>query len=843
MKNFTISYIGAITLLLFFSCFLDPNYNSDPTENTNNVELRLLNTKTADFFKVTISAKDMNKDIIFYDYAPHDQIFCQVPKGKDRSFRVDGYEHKNNQEEWHYTKEFKTDISGKDTTIKVELEYFEVPKPNPPNWKKIELVNNNLVKLTWEAVSDADEYILYRKLKNENNFTLLTRLKDFAYEDASVVPEKVYEYGISANNKGGESSINTYDEQISIPAPQELPEIPDNVKISNTTDVSVTIIWDQAAFATEYNIYRAQGSGVVPNQLVATVDKFNYEDKNLKPVMDYTYAVSSVNKIGESSKSSRVEAQTLAPIPETPEGLQAKALSYESITVSWEKVDYAEVYEVHRSLQPDDCYFLEKTTGQISYTSDSLKEETTYYYKILARNKSGISPFTKPANAKTLAISNEKPETPENVKAKPLSESEIKLEWSVAKYASSYIVYRSLSASGTFDKIDECTDTIFTDSKLDENTTYYYKVSGLNKNGESSQSDLVESTTFIHMTVPTGITLEALSATKIRVTWNAVTGAKKYRLVRALTETGIYEDIGKSATTTYTDTGLDPNTTYYYKISAKGDAGESDQSQPKFATTKLPAPDTPQNLRALALTATSIKIEFDAAVNANGYNIYWSKTATGTFDKLTSIGSTTYDHNNLSPSTTYYYKVSAYNDEGESALSDPSVSATTNDPPPNIPTGLKAKGISKTEIQVDFNKVSDADGYVLYSSTSSSGVFDTLDTLTTNTYTHQNLSADKEYYYKVSAFNTNGESNQSKAVSAKVLIKKVAFITRCRSCGKCPRYCDVDAIKYKNGKYWVDPEICTGCGDCIPSCPYGYIELIDPLITKIKSVLGSLFKR
>jgi fibronectin type 3 domain-containing protein len=88
---------------------------------------------------------------------------------------------------------------------------------------------------------------------------------------------------------------------------------------------------------------------------------------------------------------------------------------------------------------------------------------------------------------------------------------------------------------------------------------------------------------------------------------------------------------------------------------------------------------------------------------------------------------------------------------------------------PETPTGVTATADSSTSITITWNAVSGATSYKIYSpgTAGSSSNFVSLDTATTNSYTKSGLKANQTWYYKVSAVNSVGESDQSASVSAK----------------------------------------------------------------------------
>ncbi|MCL2237967.1 MAG: fibronectin type III domain-containing protein, partial [Treponema sp.] len=88
---------------------------------------------------------------------------------------------------------------------------------------------------------------------------------------------------------------------------------------------------------------------------------------------------------------------------------------------------------------------------------------------------------------------------------------------------------------------------------------------------------------------------------------------------------------------------------------------------------------------------------------------------------------------------------------------------------PSVPTGVSATAQSSSSILVSWSSVSNAIGYYVYRSTSSSGSFSYLGAVSspTTSYTNTGLPNNTTYWYRVTAVNSNGvESGQSSAVNA-----------------------------------------------------------------------------
>ncbi len=84
---------------------------------------------------------------------------------------------------------------------------------------------------------------------------------------------------------------------------------------------------------------------------------------------------------------------------------------------------------------------------------------------------------------------------------------------------------------------------------------------------------------------PTGVNATAASASQINVGWTASAGATSYTVSRSTTSGGPYSSVGTSPTTSFANTGLTCNTTYYYVVSASNGTCSSANSAQASATT------------------------------------------------------------------------------------------------------------------------------------------------------------------------------------------------------------------------------------------------------------------
>src|SRR3989344_1636262 len=190
-------------------------------------------------------------------------------------------------------------------------------------------------------------------------------------------------------------------------------------------------------------------------------------------------------------------------------------------------------------------------------------------------------------------------------------------------------------------------------------------------------------------TTPTNLTASAISSSQINLSWTQSTdniGVTGYRVYRGGTQ------VASPSTTSYSDTGLSPSTTYSYTVAAVDGAGNvSVQSTSASATTQAPpppdtqAPTTPTNLSVTAQSSSQVNLSWTASTDNVGVTGYRVERCTGasctTFSQISTPSSTTYNDTGLAANTTYRYRVRAVDAAGNLSGYSSIVNATTQTAP------------------------------------------------------------------------------------------------------------------------------------------------------------------
>lgn len=260
---------------------------------------------------------------------------------------------------------------------------------------------------------------------------------------------------------------------------------------------------------------------------------------------------------------------------------------------------------------------------------------------------------------------------------------------------------------------------------------------------------------------PTGLSAVTSSTTAIALSWtDASANETGFQIERSATTGTGFVLINTTAANavSYTDSGLTPGITYYYRVRAVNGSGASGYSAEASAMTTGSAPAAPSAVTALAQSSSSISLTWrDASGNETGFQVERSLAAASGFALITTTAANAaaYFDTNLSANTTYYYRVRAVNSVGQSDYSSV-VSAITAVTAPGSPSSLTVVSVLSTSVSISWTDNStDESSFEIERSTTSGTGFASVGTVTSNvvSYTDTGLTSNTTYYFRVRASN------------------------------------------------------------------------------------------
>jgi Zn-dependent metalloprotease len=253
---------------------------------------------------------------------------------------------------------------------------------------------------------------------------------------------------------------------------------------------------------------------------------------------------------------------------------------------------------------------------------------------------------------------------------------------------------------------------------------------------------------------PTDVKASVKSSTAIEVSWTGVARATSYSI-----ENGVDTSVTAVGTAT-SFVSLSPDTPYQFRVRAINLAGTGPYSSAVTARTFKTPPQTPAGLTATVKSKSSIEVSWTLAANADNHIL--QKIQNGTFSETVLAGDVNkFVFDNLVPDSTYDFRIKASNNGGDSALSTP-ITAKTLPNPPEQPDNFAAVGQSTTEVQLNWSDSNNETGYRLERRLAGEQAWSIIaDSLPAGTVTRkdQDLVEDSNYEYRLSAFNTGGESS------------------------------------------------------------------------------------
>jgi len=637
------------------------------------------------------------------------------------------------------------------------------------------------ITLAWTDNSNIENGSkIERRLSTATAYTVIATVgaNVTSLADSGLAANTKYFYRIRAFNANGNSAYSTAVSATTLPFP---PAAPGNLTATVISNNQINLAWaDNSGDETGFKIERKTGDGGTYAQ-IATVSAnvTSFSSTVLNANTKYYYRVRANNAGGDSPYSNAVNAITFPNPPAAPGNLTATTSGQNQINLTWADNSGNETgFKIERKTpQGGTSVYAEIATvgaNLTSYSDTGLSAGTQYFYRIRAANAGGQSPYSNEANATTLPGA---PAAPGNLTATTISSSQINMTWvDNSSNEAGFKIERKTGNAGTFAQIATvgANVTNFSSTGLNSNTKYFYRVRAYNSGGNSAYSTSIDATTLPQApAAPANLTAAVMINLQIKILWKDNAFNEDIFLIeRKIGTAGAYTQIATAGpnVTSYTDAGLNPVTTYFYRVRASNLGGSSIYSNETNATTFGNPPPAPNNLTAAAVSQTQINLTWnDNAGNENGFAVE-RKIAGGSFQQISTVGVNVknYSDPGLAPGTEYFYRVSAYNADGFSNYANEAGSVTLP-APPVAASNLTAAPVSNIKISLAWNDNSNSEsGFKIERKTGAAGTYTQTATVNANvqSFVDSSLVQITTYFYRIRAFNAGGHSSYSTEASA-----------------------------------------------------------------------------
>lgn len=296
----------------------------------------------------------------------------------------------------------------------------------------------------------------------------------------------------------------------------------------------IYVSWNPVSNADYYELFYSTDGSSYESGLVRETEAYISAGEGTLSNGDYYFKIKAFNNYGSSPYSSIAHCYFSSggnggggggsTTISAPTNVSAN-VSGSQVRVSWNSVSNASYYRVYRASSSSGSYsMLERAYGTYYYDSNP---NTDNYYKVTAVSNSGDESnksdyaycyYSSGGGGGTTV-----PDAPTGVEAHDNSvvgETWVLISWNSVSNATSYKVYRSSSANGSYSLITTTEYTSYND-RNPMNGSNYYKVKAVNSAGESSYSSYAyyNNTPTVYSPCPVTYTSHTASSYQITLRW------------------------------------------------------------------------------------------------------------------------------------------------------------------------------------------------------------------------------------------------------------------------------------------------------------------------------------
>lgn len=246
----------------------------------------------------------------------------------------------------------------------------------------------NYITLKWSAVEDATGYRVFVKNNTTGKWDIAVRTtgKKTTATINDLEPGTKYTFAVRAYVNNGSivwapkyKSINTVTK----------PGVTDKVT-ATAGDEWIRINWSKVPGATGYRVYVLRNGAW---KALKTTTGLSYYLMDVEEGKEYTFAIKAYTKLdGTAYWAAKYAKISGVSKPEYPDAVKAKSATRNSVTISWEKVDYATGYRVYiYNTETGKWDTAVRNTTKLTATINGLSSDESYTLAVRAYIKHGTS--------------------------------------------------------------------------------------------------------------------------------------------------------------------------------------------------------------------------------------------------------------------------------------------------------------------------------------------------------------------------------------------------------------------------------------------------------------------
>lgn len=272
---------------------------------------------------------------------------------------------------------------------------------------------------------------------------------------------------------------------------------------------------------------------------------------------------------GAKIRDKVLNASCLASSGTPPAGLNATNITGVSATLAWNGVAGATSYAVQYKVSSSSSWTSGGTTTATILNLSNLSNNTAYQWQV----KTDCSPFSATASFTTGSGGGggSNCAAPGGLLVTNITSYSGTLTWTAVSGATQYTVQYKTSSAAIWQTAGSTGSTVYNLTGLNSGTSYQWKVKA-NCSAYSAVSTFVTSNSGGggggSCNPPAVLTNNQVNSTSASISWSAVSGASSYTIQLKLASSTTYFTLGTVPVTAITINGLQPSTSYHWRIKA-----------------------------------------------------------------------------------------------------------------------------------------------------------------------------------------------------------------------------------------------------------------------------------
>ena len=413
------------------------------------------------------------------------------------------------------------------------------------------------------------------------------------------------------------------------------------------------------------------------------------------------------------------------------------------VKVSWKTIKGADGYIVYRKAAKDEKWSRLATTAASSYKDTTPTSGKTYYYTVRAE-KDGFKSRYDPDGLKVKYIA-----VPVLTSAYN-TEAGITVTWGKVGGVSKYRVFRKLD-NGGWTRLADTSATSYTDRSVVLGKKYTYTVRCITEDGADYLSDYNRNgISSVYFPLPTP-SVKKLTASDggVKVEWDAVKGASKYRVFRKV-GSGSWVSLTDTTATSYQDSSAAMGTAYTYTVRCVSADGKTYLSN-YTGGSSITRVGTPALISASNIDG-GVEVKWNKVSGAVKYRVF-RRIGSETWKTLGDTTGTSWIDKSAKSGTKYSYTVRCLTADGKFFASDydHNGKAVTYVAAPV----LRSVEGSGSGVKITWSSVKGAAKYRVFRKSGTSG-WNALGETTGTSFTDSTAAAGKTYSYTVRCLDSGG---------------------------------------------------------------------------------------